>query len=137
MSARQWKQGRPFLGSILTLLSGALILWVPLNLIVKAFLPGTVSVIGILFGGLVLLIGIMALFFPQFSKVFGIVAIFLSILSIVGALGGFLVGTLLGITGGSLMVAWSPPAADRGTDKQPGEATDDDLYIPHKMVQAK
>ncbi|MCQ6266825.1 DUF6114 domain-containing protein [Fictibacillus sp. WQ 8-8] len=137
MSVRQWKQERPFLGSILTLLSGALILWVPLNLIVKAFLPGTVSVIGILFGGLVLLIGIMGLFFPQFSKVFGIVAIFLSILSIIGALGGFIVGTLLGITGGSLMVAWSPPASDRRAGEQPSEETEEEIYVPHKMVQAK
>jgi hypothetical protein len=118
MSVKQWKQERPFTGSLLTLISGSLILWVPLNLIVKAFLPGTVSVIGILFGGMILLLGAMALFFPQFSKVFGIIIIFLSILSIIGALGGFLIGTLLGITGGSLMIAWNPSAPLQKDEEQ-------------------
>lgn len=135
MNATQWKQERPFAGSILTLLSGALILWVPLNLIVKAFLPGTVSVIGILFGGLVLLLGVMGLFFPQFSKVFGIVVIFLSIVSIIGALGGLLVGTILGITGGSLMIAWNPPTFKQTPAEQP--VHEEDFMTSHKMVQAK
>ncbi|MDM5337041.1 DUF6114 domain-containing protein [Fictibacillus enclensis] len=134
MSVRQWKHERPFTGSLLTLISGALILWVPLNLIVKAFLPGTVSVIGILFGGMILLLGVMALIFPQFSKLLGIIIIFLSILSVIGALGGFLIGTLLGITGGSLMIAWNPPAPLQKNDEQSDAYTG---YESPELVEAK
>ncbi|SDM45597.1 hypothetical protein SAMN04488137_0219 [Fictibacillus solisalsi] len=134
MSVRQWKYERPFTGSLLTLISGALTLWVPLNLIVKAFLPGTVSVIGIFFGGMILLLGAIAMSFPQFSKVLGIITIFLSILSVIGALGGFLIGTLLGITGGSLMIAWNPPAPHQKNDDQNVAYTG---YESPELVEAK
>lgn len=62
--------------------------------------------IGLIFGGLIFLIGGMGYFFPKFNMVFGILAIFLSVLSIMGAMGGFFIGTLLGIIGGSLSVSW-------------------------------
>lgn len=102
----KWRNERPFWGGILTILASIVILYIPMHLYAIAFIPGTFVFIGFLFGGLTLIIGILSLIFPQFSTVFGIVTIFLSVLSIMGALGGFLIGTILGIVSGSLLVAW-------------------------------
>lgn len=101
-----WRKRRPFAGSVLIIVSGLMISWIPLNLFLTAFLPGSLAIIGLLFGGLIVLLGISALLFPNASKVLGIFTIFLSVLSVIGALGGFLVGTIIGIIGGSLLMAW-------------------------------
>lgn len=106
MVFQKWRHTRPFLGSIFTIISGLMILWVPMNLYLSTFLPGSVAVIGLLFGGLITLIGIMSFFMPGASTALGIIVIFLSILSVIGALGGFLFGTIMGIIGGSLLTAW-------------------------------
>ena len=106
MGVIKWRKQRPIWGAILTIISGLMILWVPLNLYLSTFLPGSIAIIGLLFGGLITLIGIIALFFPNASKILGIFTIFLSILPVIGALGGFLFGTLFGIIGGALLMAW-------------------------------
>lgn len=102
-----WRNSRPFWGATLTLLAGLMILYIPIHLFALAFTPGSYAILGILFGGLIVLLGILAYFYPQLSTLFGIVTIFLSVLSIMGALGGFLVGTIIGIVGGAILVGWS------------------------------
>jgi hypothetical protein len=106
MGFKGWRKARPFWGSMIIVVSGLMILWVPLNLYLSTFLPGSIAIIGLLFGGMITLIGILSLFFPAFSKILGIFTIFLSILSVIGALGGFLIGTVFGIIGGALLMAW-------------------------------
>lgn len=108
----RWKNERPFWGGALTILAALLILYIPMPLYAIAFIPGSLVFVGFLFGGLLLIIGILSFIYPQFSTVFGVVTIFLSILSIMGALGGFLIGTLLGILSGSLLVAWEKKEVD-------------------------
>ncbi|WHY68042.1 DUF6114 domain-containing protein [Neobacillus sp. SuZ13] len=106
MKFTKWRKARPIWGAFMTIISGLMISWVPLNLYLSTFLPGSIAIIGLLFGGLLTLIGIVALFFPNASKILGIFTIFLSILSVIGALGGFLFGTLFGIIGGAALLAW-------------------------------
>ncbi|WP_258921109.1 DUF6114 domain-containing protein [Heyndrickxia coagulans] len=106
MNFRNWRRSRPFWGATFTLLSGMIILYVPVQLLEIASAPGSMVSIGLIFGGLIFLIDGMGYFFPKFNMVFGILAIFLSVLSIMGAMGGFFIGTLLGIIGGSLSVSW-------------------------------
>lgn len=106
MAFKKWRKQRPLWGAVMTLLSGLMISWVPLNLYLSTFLPGSIAIIGLLFGGVITIIGIVALFFPNASKILGIFTIFLSILSVIGALGGFLFGTIFGIIGGALLMAW-------------------------------
>lgn len=103
---KQWRHRRPFWGATLMLLAGLLILYIPVQLFAIAFIPGSFVFIGFLFGGLIIIMGILNYIYPQFSTVFGVVGIFLSVLSVMGALGGFIVGTILGIIGGSLSIAW-------------------------------
>ncbi|RFU60507.1 DUF6114 domain-containing protein [Bacillus sp. V59.32b] len=108
MGFKGWRKSRPFWGAVVTIVSGITILWVPMNLYLNTFLPGSVAMIGLLFGGLIMLTGLLAMFFPNSSRMLGIMTIFFSILSVIGALGGFLFGTIFGIIGGSLLIAWRP-----------------------------
>lgn len=105
---KRWKNRRPFWGATLSALAGLLILYIPVQLYAIAFIPGSLVFIGLMFGGLVLILGILAYIYPQFSTVLGVITIFLSVLSIMGALGGFLFGTIFGIIGGALCIAWDP-----------------------------
>jgi len=99
---------RPKLGLMLVCLSGLTILWIPANLYWIAFVPGSFAFAGILFGTLVLSCGILGWLMPQYVRLLGAFAMILSILSIIGALGGLVIGTLLGMVGGSLCIAWGP-----------------------------
>jgi len=101
-----WRSHRPFWGATLSILAGLMILYIPIQLYAIAFVPGSFAFIGLLFGGLVLILGVLAYIFPQFSTVLGVIIMFLSILSIMGALGGFLFGTIFGIVGGALCIGW-------------------------------
>ncbi|MFK9094503.1 DUF6114 domain-containing protein [Bacillus salipaludis] len=108
---KNWRARRPFWGATLSILSGIIILIVPAQLYEIAAAPGSMIVVGLLLGGLTLLMGVLAYFMPKLSTLLGIVGIFASVLSIMGALGGFLIGTILGIVGGSMLIAWSPKIA--------------------------
>src|SRR5699024_4848372 len=115
---KKWRNQRPYWGATLTLLAVFLILYIPLKLYAIARIPGSLVFIGFLFAGLTLIIGTLAYIYPQFSTVFGVITIFLSVLSIMGALGGFIVGTILGIVGGSFLIAWSQEEVFIKNDKQ-------------------
>lgn len=78
----------------------------PIHLLEVALRPGNFVVLGLLFGGLMTIIGILSYFYTRLNIIFGIITIFLSIASILGALGGLFVGTLLGIISGSLLLSW-------------------------------
>ena len=118
---RAWKNQRPFWGATLSLLAGLAILWMPLHLFPFAFLPDTLIFLGYLFSGLVIATAVAGYLLPSASTYLGILVILFSIVSIFGALGGLFVGTLLGILGGSLMVAWQPKAATAPAAPAPGD----------------
>lgn len=103
---QKWKNERPFWGGFLAILAAILILYIPIHLYAIAFIPGSLVFVGFLFGGLIFIVGFLAWFYPQFSTIIGIVIIFLSVLSIMGALGGFLIGSILGIIAGAICVGW-------------------------------
>ena len=58
-----WRHSRPFWGATLTLLAGLMILYIPIHLFAIAFTPGSYAILGILFGGLITLCGILAYFY--------------------------------------------------------------------------
>ncbi|WP_462413356.1 DUF6114 domain-containing protein [Neobacillus sp. Marseille-QA0830] len=105
---RNWRARRPFWGATLCILSGLVILWVPAKLYEVAVAPGSIIFVGFFLGGLTLLLGVLSYIMPRLSTLLGVLAIFSSVLSIMGALGGFLIGTILGILGGAMLIAWKP-----------------------------
>lgn len=111
-----WKVRRPVVPGLVTVLGGLVIGYVPMMVALKfALVPGNYMFVGVIFAILVVLSGLFAVGKPEFSSFFGALAIAVSVLSLVGALGGFFVGLLIGITGGSLLYAWQPPASESVT----------------------
>lgn len=118
-----WRRERPFLGGLLLILSGLIIAYVPMQFATELLLVGgSFTFVGLLFAALVFLTGLFALMRPDLSRELGILGITMSILSIFGALGGLVVGMLVGIVGGNLCVAWRQP--DGSGDDPEGNATD-------------
>lgn len=109
-----WRGRRPFAGALLLFVGAAIISLVPLNTYL-IFGPSKTTV-GLLFGALVFGSGLLALLRPGLSTVAGISGITFSVLSIYGAFGGFLVGMLVGIVGGNLCLAWTPPEPEEPED---------------------
>lgn len=105
---KNWRARRPFWGATLCIISGLIILYVPSQLYAVAAAPGSIIFVGFFLGGITLLMGILTYCMPKLSTLLGILAIFSAVLSIMGALGGFLIGTILGIIGGSMCIAWKP-----------------------------
>ena len=66
------------------------------------------SIIGLSSGALVILGAVMLYSRPFEKDLWGGVIIAFSILGILGGMGGFMIGLVLGIVGGVLALAWNP-----------------------------
>ena len=126
-----WREFRPFWGGTLLLFGGLAMGFIPV--IAAGMLPfavGSFTGSALLFAALLMLCGLSALTFPRVSSVVGLAGMLVSVLSVFGALGGYLVGSFLGGVGGLLAFAWRPPTveeikAEYGTaDDGPADADD-------------
>ena len=66
------------------------------------------TIVGLASGALVILGAVMLYTRPFEKDLWGAVIIAFSILSILGGMGGFMIGLVLGIVGGVLALAWNP-----------------------------
>jgi uncharacterized protein DUF6114 len=109
---RDWRRGRPFWAGLFVALSGLIILAPPYanlklgDLVISIKTLGGVSALLI---GVLLEIAAGALWFrPAFRFPSGVLAVLLSLIALVTTnLGGFLLGTILGLLGGALAVSWT------------------------------
>lgn len=107
----RWRRSRPFWGGLVSLTGGLTILLLPANQFTVLALPGVAGLAGFLLGGLIAAMGPLLWFLPEQRLVFGIAIVLLALASFVYSnLGGFLIGMLLSIIGGSLAFAWTPTA---------------------------
>lgn len=132
---KNWRAKRPFWGALLCIISGLIILYVPAQLYEVAAAPGSMIVVGLLLGGLTLLMGVLSFTMPKLSTLLGILAILSSSLSIMGALGGFLIGTILGIIGGSICIAWKPEFALKESLKNPDQDAEIEVASGKEILQ--
>ena len=116
---RAWRHGRPFSGGLLLVLAGLELLLIPLmgdlghGGIKLVIYIGIGGVFGVLIGLLLIAAGIMLWVNPVHRVFYGIAGIALGIVSFPASnLGGFFIGMLLAIVGGSIGFAWTP--ADQG-----------------------
>lgn len=104
---RQWRRTRPFWGGLLVLVAGLEILLserAPLPIIVHIGLQG---IAGYIVPTVVVLLGLLLLFNPAQRTFYSLLAVLLALGSwITSDLGGFFVGMLLCVLGGSLAFAW-------------------------------
>jgi hypothetical protein len=108
---RAWRRSRPFWAGIFLIAAGAELLLIPLPLNSMGLILhiGTGGVAGILIGAVLIVAGLLLWFHPVQRMFYSIVAVLLAIAALVASnLGGFLLGTMLGIVGGSLGFAWTP-----------------------------
>ncbi|MEU7868281.1 DUF6114 domain-containing protein [Dactylosporangium sp. NPDC049140] len=129
-----WRAQRPFWGGLFLLLSG-LELFVSGNLKLAlevhfgptGFLSYVIPLIMLLCGGL-------TWFSPQQRLFYGILGTVTALYSLIGLnLGGFFLGTVLGLVGGGLAVAWSPaptpaPSDDDSSSDSSAPASDAPMY---------
>jgi len=68
------------------------------------------TVVGIASGVMVILGSVMVYTHPSESQLWGAIILAFSVVSIIGGMGGFLVGLILGVVGGVLALTWRAPA---------------------------
>lgn len=104
-----WRDGRPFWGGALLMFAGLLTAWAPVQFSLELALIGSWwTVVGLVFALGMFLSGAFALSRPDLATYFGIAGIVFSLASLIGALGGYLVGLFIGVFGGNLCIAWNP-----------------------------
>ena len=109
----RWRSRRPFAGGTLLVLGGMIIAAIPIRLqMISATQGPSYSALGIVFAAMVVACGVFAIVKPQLSTLIGVTGIAMSILSLIGAFGGLVIGMLVGIVGGSLCVAWQEPGTE-------------------------
>lgn len=107
---------RPIVASVLTVIGGALILLGGLLVfviggIVSAFLGhfSSLWLVGLVVGAFTILMGILMMLVPPAHVVWGVLAIVFALVSIPFALGGFILGFILAVAGGTIAIRWRPP----------------------------
>ncbi|MFE2144602.1 DUF6114 domain-containing protein [Streptomyces sp. NPDC059456] len=111
---RRWRRGRPFWGGLFAVLAGAEICALPLAPLKVMLQQGIAGIPSVLMGIVMIVLGLTAWFSPAQRSLAGVLTTLVATAALVlSNLGGFLIGTLLGILGGGLMFAWQPHAAAR------------------------
>jgi hypothetical protein len=93
------------------MIAGAELLLIPLPMHSMGLILhiGIGGISGILIGAVLIVAGLLLWFNPAQRLFYSIVAVLLAIAALVASnLGGFLIGTILGVVGGSLGFAWTP-----------------------------
>jgi hypothetical protein len=113
----RWRRTRPFWGGFLLLLAGIELLLIPLSGIlihgaVKLVVYiGIGGVFGVLLGVLLIGCGLLLWLNPAHRTFYAIAGVLLAVLSFIASnFGGFFIGMLLGIIGGSMSFGWTPAA---------------------------
>ena len=120
---RAFRRSRPFWAGVFTLLSGLIVLFPPyasLRFGDAVISMNTMGGISSLVIGIVLVACAVSFWAqPHLRVPAGVVTLILALVAIVTSnLGSFLVGTLLGVIGAALALAWSPQARKRRRGSQ-------------------
>lgn len=111
---RAFRRTRPFWGALWMAVGGWSVLKFSLSSVQLIVSTGFGAVGGYLTGGGMILCGLIPLALPAQRYTFGLIGAVLAVVSlVVSNLGGFLVGVVLGVLGGSMMVGWGPKRARR------------------------
>jgi uncharacterized protein DUF6114 len=109
---RSWRRSRPFWGGLLVVAGGAEIIsttLVSLSVTLRVGLGGVGGLLGTVIALVLVLCGVLLWLSAAQRAFYSIVAVVLALATFNTInLGGFLVGMLLGITGGALGFAWTP-----------------------------
>ena len=130
---RSWRRTRPFWGGLLTTTGGAAILLLPADLYTVLSLPGTAGLAGFLLGGIIITTGLLLWYQPRHHTLLSVIILLAALASFLYTnFGGFLIGMLLALTGGSLAFAWTPTTehATEHATRPPGEPSTPQPHHP-------
>jgi hypothetical protein len=118
----RWRRSRPFWAGLFLLLSGLVIIFPPFASFKLGAMALSIQTVGGLSGALIgtlLVVCALSMWIrPQFRLAAGIAALILALVALVTTnLGGFLAGTLLGMIGSALAIAWTPKRRRRKVAK--------------------
>lgn len=104
---RRWRHTRPFWGGLLVMAAGVVLISYPLGPWPQMVALGAAGFTGIAIG-LILIIGGLFVWFAPHQRLFiSIVLMICSVLALIASnLGGFLMGTALGVTGSAMIFGW-------------------------------
>lgn len=124
---RNWRHSRPFWGGLLVLLAGLPIIYFPyanLNIgTLSLHLATSAGAASLLIGLLLVALGVSAWFQPHVRVFAGIAALVLALVSIpMSNLGGFGMGLIPGLLGGTLLCSWAPLKEPRTAELVEGGA---------------
>ncbi|HVK24330.1 MAG TPA: DUF6114 domain-containing protein [Actinokineospora sp.] len=106
---RDFRRTRPFWGGLWMMLGGWTIMSLTIAPIVVMLSAGASGVAGYVTGGGLMVLGLIAWFAPTQRLVAGVMGGILAVAAFVASnLGGFLLGTLLGILGSAMVFGWGP-----------------------------
>lgn len=108
-----WRKKRPFAGGLLLILSGGVIAapaYITIHISDLLVMISTVSGVStLLIGALLIMFGLGAWFRQETATYVGVLGILVAIVALpTSNIGGFVIGSLLGIIGGALTFAWQP-----------------------------
>ncbi|MDR7300971.1 DUF6114 domain-containing protein [Haloactinomyces albus] len=127
-SFRRWRRTRPFWAGVFTLLSALLLLYPPYASLEFGAVVITLKTLGglsaLVIGTVMIICAVSFWTRPRFRLASGIVTLLLAVVAIVTVnLGSMFLGTLLGIIGAALGLAWSPaPEQPRSPRRTVGHA---------------
>ncbi|MFE9932801.1 DUF6114 domain-containing protein [Streptomyces sp. NPDC005533] len=115
---QRWRRSRPFWGGLLAVVAGAWICVLPLAPLKIMLQQGVAGIPSVLMGVVMIVLGLTTWFAPAQRTLAGVLTTLIATAALVlSNLGGFLIGTLLGILGGGLMFAWQPYVAPRAAPR--------------------
>ncbi|MBO2448274.1 hypothetical protein J4573_14310 [Actinomadura barringtoniae] len=133
---RRWRRTRPFWGGVFAILGGIELIAIPMAPMPLTIHQGMAGIASWLIGALLIVAGALLWFQPAQRSFYGILAVLLSLASFLTSnFGGFLLGMLLGLIGGTMGFAWSPMAR-RTPPEPPQNAEPDYLIEPKPAVHA-
>lgn len=116
---RAWRRTRPFWGGLWAILAGLWIIRAMHFSIGVALTSNWPYLAGFLIGAGLVLFGLVAWFAPLYRGLLGLLCLILALLAFpIANLGGYLVGSVLGILGASMIWSWGEkrPRGVRRTD---------------------
>ncbi|WP_187776174.1 DUF6114 domain-containing protein [Antrihabitans cavernicola] len=106
---RRFRWSRPFWGGLFVIFGGLVIGWLPLGPITTIIHTGVGGWAGFACAALLIAMGLFILLAPSQRVLASIVAVVVALASFpLSNLGGFVVGMMAGVIGGSLAFGWTP-----------------------------
>ncbi|MBD3934318.1 hypothetical protein IF129_22490 [Streptomyces chumphonensis] len=106
---RRWRRTRPFWGALWTGLGGFVILFLPMAPLGKILQVGVGGIAGMAGGVLLMAMALLILLMPGQRHTAGVIAVIAGVASFpLSNLGGFVVGMVLAVLGGSMAFGWLP-----------------------------